>query len=135
MKKVLCSGTFDILHKGHVEFLKDAKKHGDYLIVNVISDKSIYKNKRRYPFYNQKKRSIHLRKLGIADEIINVSDNDNKNMNLIRKISPNVIVFGYDQKSSFISELKRFLKKEGLIIKYYKSKKFAGGIHSSYLQK
>ena len=41
-------GTFDILHKGHEEFLKDAKSQGDFLIVNVVSDKLVYENKEKY---------------------------------------------------------------------------------------
>ena len=56
MKKVFVSGTFDILHKGHIEFLKDAKNQGDNLSVIVISDNSVYENKRRYPVNNQEKR-------------------------------------------------------------------------------
>lgn len=131
MKKVLCSGTFDILHRGHKEFLKDAKKQGDYLIVNVISDKLVYENKKRFPKNNQKTRVINLKKLGLADKIIAVSDNSKRNIELIKKINPEVIVLGYDQKSGFLEELKRY----GLKTRYYKSKKFAGGIHSSLIKK
>ena len=135
MKKVLCLGTFDILHKGHEEFLKDAKTHGDFLIVNVVSDKLVYENKGRYPKNNQETRAINLRKLGLADRIIAVSDNEEQNLKLIRKINPNIIVIGYDQESDFIRKLKEFLKKDELKVEYYKSKEFAGGIHSSLIKK
>lgn len=135
MKKVLCSGTFDVLHDGHLKFLKDAKRQGDYLIVNVINDRNVFENKGRYPINNQEKRILNLKRLGIADEIIAVSDDNNKNMQIIKEINPDIIVFGYDQSSKFINELKKFLDKEKIYPKYYISKEFAGGIHSSKLKK
>jgi cytidyltransferase-like protein len=134
MKKVLCFGTFDILHKGHEEFLKDARAQGDFLIVNVVSDRLVYENKGRYPRNNQKTRAINLRKLGLADRIIAVSDNEGKNLKLISQINPNIIVIGYDQESDFIRKLKEFLKREGIKVEYYKSKEFADGIHSSLIK-
>ncbi|HUS48665.1 MAG TPA: adenylyltransferase/cytidyltransferase family protein [Candidatus Paceibacterota bacterium] len=130
MKKVLCFGTFDILHKGHEEFLRDAKAQSDFLIVLVISDNLVYENKKRFPRNNQKTRAINLRKLGLANKIIAVSDDTEKNINLIKKINPDVIVLGYDQNSDFLEELKKYKLKT----KYYKSKKFAGGIHSSLIK-
>lgn len=40
-KIVLTNGCFDILHRGHVEYLKQSSKQGDYLFVGINSDKSI----------------------------------------------------------------------------------------------
>jgi cytidyltransferase-like protein len=134
MKKVLCFGTFDILHRGHEEFLRDARAQGDFLIVIVISDNLVYENKKRFPRNNQKTRAINLRKLRLADRIIAVSDNKENNLKLIKKINPDIIVLGYDQESNFIKELEKSLKKDGLKLKYYKSEKFAEGIHSSLIK-
>jgi rfaE bifunctional protein nucleotidyltransferase chain/domain len=44
-KVVFCSGTFDLLHKGHVEFLKRAKEQGDILVVAVNSDQDVSRRK------------------------------------------------------------------------------------------
>jgi rfaE bifunctional protein nucleotidyltransferase chain/domain len=41
MKVVLTSGTFDMLHIGHARYFEEAKKHGDFLIVGVDSDKKV----------------------------------------------------------------------------------------------
>lgn len=38
MRKVITYGTYDLLHHGHINLLKRAKKLGDYLIVGVTSD-------------------------------------------------------------------------------------------------
>ncbi|HLC71304.1 MAG TPA: adenylyltransferase/cytidyltransferase family protein, partial [Candidatus Nanoarchaeia archaeon] len=38
MKTVMCFGTFDILHPGHLHYLQQAKKYGDYLMVVIARD-------------------------------------------------------------------------------------------------
>lgn len=78
----------------------------------------------------KKQECINLRKLGLANKIIAVPDDTEKNINLIKKINPDVIVLGYDQNSDFLGELKKYKLKT----KYYESKKFAGGIHSSLIK-
>jgi len=134
MKKVLCFGTFDILHDGHEEFLKDCKKQGDYLIVNVISDGLVYKNKNKFPVNSQKTRVSNLESLKIADQVIAVSDDDDKNLDSINDIRPDVIAVGYDQRTKFIDRLKEFLRDRELNVNYYFSREFADGIHSSHLR-
>ncbi len=129
MKKILCFGTFDILHKGHIKFLEDTKKQGGYLIVIIIHDNLVYENKKKFPKNNQKTRALNLKKLKIADKIIGVSNNKDNNIKLIKKINPDIVFLGYDQKSNFISLLKKELRKT----KFIRSKEFARGIHSSRL--
>ncbi|MHA1679090.1 MAG: adenylyltransferase/cytidyltransferase family protein, partial [Promethearchaeota archaeon] len=59
-KKVLCFGTFDILHPGHVSFLKQARKYGNYLVVVVARDENVKKIKGKYPLDNELKRIENL---------------------------------------------------------------------------
>ncbi|HEY4500387.1 MAG TPA: adenylyltransferase/cytidyltransferase family protein, partial [Candidatus Paceibacterota bacterium] len=47
MKRVMVFGTFDILHPGHLYFLRAAKKLGDYLIVSLARDVNVRKIKGR----------------------------------------------------------------------------------------
>ena len=52
-KIVLVGGCFDLLHYGHIEFLKNAKKQGEYLIVALEPDEAIVNYKKRQPIHNQ----------------------------------------------------------------------------------
>ncbi|PIN77005.1 FAD synthase [Candidatus Woesearchaeota archaeon CG10_big_fil_rev_8_21_14_0_10_34_12] len=134
MIKVLTSGTWDILHEGHIEFLKDAKKQGDFLIVMVMSDHAVYRKKGKLPLFKQKTRAIKLRQLGIADQIIASPENCDNNLELIVNIKPEVIALGYDQKDKKVEEIKKYLFSRGQFPTYYRSKEFANGIHSSHLR-
>ena len=40
-KIVLCHGVFDLLHIGHIRHFKEAKKHGDILVVSITTDKYV----------------------------------------------------------------------------------------------
>lgn len=135
MKKVLCFGTFDILHQGHKEFFEDAKKQGDYLMVIVISDKLVYKNKKHYPINNQETRVKNLKQIKIINEIIPVGNDFSSNLKLIKSFSPDVIALGYDQKTKIENQIINYLNSCKLFPEIYHSKKFAEGIHSSLLKK
>lgn len=67
---VLVGGCFDILHFGHIEFLKKAREAGDYLIVALEPDESISNYKRRLPTHNQKERADILASIRFVDQVI-----------------------------------------------------------------
>lgn len=69
-KVVLVGGCFDILHYGHIEFLKKAKAEGDYLIVALEPDESISNYKKRVPTHNQQERAEILASLRYVDQVI-----------------------------------------------------------------
>ncbi len=93
-KKVLVGGCFDILHYGHIRFLKEAKRKGNYLIVALESDE----NTRRLkgpgrPIHNQKQRREILESLNFVDEVISLSPmkNDDDYKKMVMKIKPDII--------------------------------------------
>ncbi len=94
MKIVLVGGCFDILHIGHVKFLKKAKSFGDYLIVLLESDVNIKKLKGpTRPIQNELQRKEILSSLKYVDKIIMVPKNATHETyhKLIKKIKPNIM--------------------------------------------
>ena len=65
-KIILCHGNFDLLHFGHINHFKSAKKLGDYLVVSITSDKFIKKGLDR-PFFKQRQRLEFLSHLSMVD--------------------------------------------------------------------
>ena len=94
--KVLAFGTFDILHKGHIYFLNEAKKFGKELIVVIARDKTVKEIKGKNSKNNEECRVRELEKEGIANKIILGNKSENK-YDIIEEIKPDIIVLGYDQ--------------------------------------
>ncbi|MCC6643492.1 adenylyltransferase/cytidyltransferase family protein, partial [Candidatus Peregrinibacteria bacterium] len=69
-KLVMAFGTFDYLHAGHENYLKQAKKLGDELIVVLALDQTVRSVKGRAPTYNQQQRLKNLRQTGWADRVV-----------------------------------------------------------------
>lgn len=63
--KVFTTGTFDILHYGHINFLRKAKELGDYLIVGVNINPS-----GKTPFYSYEERRLILESIKYVDEVV-----------------------------------------------------------------
>lgn len=97
-KIIFTNGCFDIIHRGHVEYLQKSKKLGDKLIVGLNSDKSVKSLKGfSRPVNNQADRKFVLESLGCVDEVI-VFDEDTP-YELIKRIKPDIITKGGDYTS------------------------------------
>jgi rfaE bifunctional protein nucleotidyltransferase chain/domain len=71
MKKVLVGGCFDLLHFGHIEFLKEAKALGDHLVVALESDENVRHMKgEKRPIHTQTQRKTMLESIEFVDEVI-----------------------------------------------------------------
>lgn len=93
-KIVLVGGCFDILHYGHISFLKKAKKLGNYLIVALESDQNTRKLKGpSRPIHTQKKRMEMLQELKCVDKVIPLPPmkTDSDYEKLVRKVNPDII--------------------------------------------
>ncbi|MFC1769012.1 adenylyltransferase/cytidyltransferase family protein [Nanoarchaeota archaeon] len=88
-----CSGAFDILHVGHIKYLREAKAQGDVLIVFLNSDSSIksYKSEDR-PLNNENDRAEVLSALSIVDYVV-VFNEDNP-VELLKEIHVDVYCNG-----------------------------------------
>lgn len=94
---VFTNGCFDILHRGHVTYLTEARKLGDLLVVGVNSDASVKRLKGpSRPINNENDRSYVLSQLKAVDftEIFT----EDTPLNLILKVQPKILVKGGDWK-------------------------------------
>ncbi|HIL94767.1 MAG TPA: bifunctional D-glycero-beta-D-manno-heptose-7-phosphate kinase/D-glycero-beta-D-manno-heptose 1-phosphate adenylyltransferase HldE [Pseudomonadales bacterium] len=94
-KIVFTNGCFDILHAGHVDYLSDAKKEGDRLIVAVNDDDSVYRLKGEgRPINGLVRRVTMLAGLSAVDWVVSYSGDTPED--LLRHIKPDVLVKGGD---------------------------------------
>lgn len=94
-KTVMAFGTFDLFHAGHENYLQQAKKLGDYLIVIIARDETVQKIKGHTPTHNEKERFKNIKNSGLADKV--VLGNKGDKHAVLKKFRPNVIALGYDQ--------------------------------------
>ena len=94
-KLVMAFGTFDFLHAGHENFLRQARQHGTELLVVLARDNTVRSVKGRDPVNNENKRLKALRQTGWADKVILGNQSDKHKVILQHK--PEVIALGYDQ--------------------------------------
>ena len=100
MEKVIgyTQGTFDMFHIGHLNLIKNAKRHCDYLVVGVNSDDLVesYKNKR--PIIPLDERVEIMRAIKYVDEVIVTNTLDKKE--IWEKVRFNEIYIGDDWKGN-----------------------------------
>jgi D-beta-D-heptose 7-phosphate kinase/D-beta-D-heptose 1-phosphate adenosyltransferase len=96
-KKVFVNGTFDLLHRGHLELLNYAKSLG-YVYVGIDTDECIKEKKGpTRPIHNQEERKFHLENLKSVDEVIFFSS-EPEFEGLIKSLQPDIIIVGSDWK-------------------------------------
>ena len=126
--KVMVFGTFDILHPGHLNFFKQAREFGNFLIAVIARDKTVLKIKGRLPKNNEKKRLKNLKNNNLIDKAVLGGLKDK--YEIIKKFRPDVICLGYDQKT-FTEGLKNKIKDFGLKIKIVILKSYKPEIYKS----
>lgn len=96
-KIVFTNGCFDIVHKGHIEYLAQAAALGTKLVVGLNTDTSVKRLKgEKRPINNQEARAILLSALIFVDKIV-LFDEDTP-YELIKYIQPDILVKGKDYK-------------------------------------
>lgn len=96
-KIVFTNGCFDILHRGHVEYLQKARELGDLLVLGLNSDDSVKRLKGNdRPINNEIDRAIVLSALECID-YISIFDEDTP-LELIKIVEPDILVKGGDYK-------------------------------------
>lgn len=97
---VFTNGCFDIIHIGHIRYLKEAKALGDALVIGLNSDRSVSMIKPQRPINPQDHRAEVLASLEMVDYVI-LFDEETP-YELIRFIQPDILVKGGDWKKEDI---------------------------------
>ncbi|UIR56011.1 Gfo/Idh/MocA family oxidoreductase [Sphingobacterium sp. SRCM116780] len=100
MKKVITYGTYDLLHHGHLNLLKNAKALGDYLIVGVTSDSFDMERGKLNVHHNVLKRVQAIKDTGLADEII-IEDYIGQKIHDIQRFHVDIFAIGSDWEGHF----------------------------------
>ena len=117
LRIVLTSGTFDLFHVGHAEYLKKAKEQGDLLIVGVDSDAKVRARKGPHrPVVSENERVLILAHLRHVDAITLKPEKEKANA-LIKLIRPDVLVLSKStkHKKGDIDEKKKYCGKVVLL--------------------
>lgn len=94
---VFTNGCFDILHRGHVTYLNEAKKLGDLLVIGLNSDASVKRLKGdTRPINSEQDRKFVLENLKAVD-FVEIFEDDTP-LELIKTVMPNILVKGGDWK-------------------------------------
>ena len=133
-KRVMVFGTFDGLHRGHLDFFRQAKNftENSFLIVSIARDENVLKIKGEKPTFNEKERLLLVKKNKLVDKAV-LSGKD-KYLPHILKEKPDIIALGYDQKA-YVSDLKKDLKNKGIFVKIIRLKPFKEEIYKNHLLK
>jgi FAD synthetase len=113
---VLVFGCFDLFHPGHHSFLQQAKKYGDTLIVIVTPDSIMQQLKGKLPIESEEIRLKNVRNNRQVDEVY-LGDLELGTYKILKKINPDIICLGYDQKSLGDDLMKHMEKSELSFIK------------------
>lgn len=130
--KIMIFGTFDIVHRGHLNFFKQARelaKHA-FLVVSIARDKNVKKIKSKKPKNSEKQRLKQVAESKSVDKA--VLGGVNKYLSHIVKESPDIIALGYDQ-TAYVKTLKKDLKSAGLKTKVVRLNPYKEHIYKTSL--
>lgn len=103
MKIVCISGFFNPLHQGHLDYICEARKLGDYLVVIVNNDNQV-KLKESIPFMAEKERVEVLKHIKGVDNVFLSIDKDKTVCESLREIKPDIFANGGDRYSDNVPE-------------------------------
>ena len=103
MKIVAVSGYFDPIHVGHLEYLKLARRLGDYLIV-IVNNNHQCELKKGKPFMDEEDRMTIVENMKMVDEVFLSIDRDKTVCKSLEKIKPNIFANGGDRSTNEIPE-------------------------------
>lgn len=134
--RIMVFGTFDIVHEGHKDFFKQARKLAGkskpYLIVSLARDRNVKKIKGRTPDASERKRLARIKALPEVDKAMLGALGDH--LPHIVKEKPDIVALGYDQKA-YTHGLRINLKRAGWLCKVVRLKSYKPRIYKTSIIK
>lgn len=132
--RIMVFGTFDGLHRGHLNMFKQAKKLAkkSFLIVSIARDKNVFKIKKEFPSLNERKRAELVKKNKFVNKV--VLGGASSHLPHILAENPGIIALGYDQRN-YVKNLKKDLKNKGLLVKIVRLRPYKAHIYKNRLLK
>lgn len=132
-KRVVVFGIFDGVHDGHRDLFRQAKEHGEELIVIVGRDSASVRWKGKKPKYPEQERLALVLKEQRVDNAI-LGDEEQSTYEALRDLNPDLICLGYDQ-GMLKKDLERWLEQEKRFIPCVVLKSYKGSVlHASLLR-
>ena len=124
MTRIMVFGTFDMIHRGHEDFFRQARELGEnpQLIVSVARDSAVMRHKGKAPRQNERERFELVQKCAGVDKV--VFGDEDRYITHISYERPDIIALGYDQSGEYVENLERDLKEMGLSTKIMRLKPF-----------
>ena len=102
MSRVFVNGTFDLLHRGHLELLNFARRQGGWVCVGIDTDDRVREKKGpTRPIHNQEERKYFLESLKAVNEVRFFS-NDKELEELVKSFKPDIMIVGSDWKDKSV---------------------------------
>jgi cytidyltransferase-like protein len=110
MTRIMVFGTFDMIHKGHEDFFRQARHLAadPYLIVSIARDSAVERIKGAKPRNSENERLATVTKLPGVDNALLGDKEDH--MQHIMKANPDIIALGYDQTGEYVDHLEDELR-------------------------
>ena len=96
------NGCFDILHRGHIQYLDKARKSADFLFIGVNDDNSVKKLKGKNRPINSLKDRINFLNRATLDDAFIMKFSESTPLRLIKRIKPDILIKGGDYKANQI---------------------------------
>jgi FAD synthetase len=132
--RIMVFGTFDVLHKGHLNFFQQARRlaKNPSLIVSIARDANVKRIKGQAPMYNEKHRLRLVKTCPLVDKVV-LGGLKNYLTHIVKE-KPEIIALGHDQ-NEYTKGLKVKLKKAGVKTRIIRLKPFKRKIYRSSIIK
>lgn len=110
-------GCWDLFHVGHLNYIREAKKKCDYLIVDVTPDEIVFKQKNKYPIIGEQNRLEVVRAIKYVDRA--ELSGEGRDFEALEKYGYNILFLSEDHKGKeYYNNLETKMKKKGVEVVY-----------------